>query len=87
MSFGPTLAQEGKLTETLTKFDAVQIPASEAKLSYMKDFVKGIIYIKMKQYDKFATIATALIANPNTPENVKADLRIALEQVKSQGGN
>lgn len=87
MSFGPTLEQEGKLTETLVKFDAVQIPAREAKLSYMKDFVKGIIYIKMKQYDKFSTIATALIANPNTPENVKTDLGIALQQVKSQGGN
>lgn len=87
MSFGPTLAQEGKLTETLAKFDAVQIPANEVKLSYMKDFVKGIIYIKMKEYDKFKTIANALIANPNTPENVKTDLGTALEQIKSQGAN
>ncbi len=87
MSFGPTLEQEGKLTETLAKFDTVQIPADEVKLSYMKDFVKGIIHIKMKQYDKFKNIATALIANPNTPENVKTDLGIALEQIKSQGAN
>ena len=41
----------------------------------------------MKQYDKFKTIAAALIANPDTPENVKTDLGIALEQVKSQGAN
>ena len=87
MSFGPTLEQEGKLTETLTKFDAVQIPQSEAKLNYMKDFVKGIIFIKMKQYDKFKTIATTLIENPNTPENVKTDLGIALEQIKAQVAN
>lgn len=87
MSFGPTLEQEGKLTASLTKFDAVQIPASQANLSYMKDFVKGIIYIKMKQYDKFKTIANSLITNPDTPENVKADLGTALEQIKSQGAN
>lgn len=87
MSFGPILEQEGKLTESLAKFDAVQIPASEAKLSYMKDFVKGIIYIKMKQFDKFKTIAAALIENPNTPENVKSDLTIALERVKEQDAN
>ncbi len=87
MSFGSILDQEGKLTETLAKFDAVQIPASEAKLGYMKDFVKGIIYIKLKQYDKFKTIASALISNPNTPENVKSDLNIALESIKEQGAN
>ena len=78
---------QGKLTASLAKFDAVQIPASEAKLSYMKDFVKGIIYIKMKQYDKFKSIATTLIADPYTPENVKTDLGIALEQIKTQGAN
>lgn len=87
MSFGPILEQEGKLTESLAKFDAVQIPASEAKLSYMKDFVKGIIYIKMKQYDKFKTIATTLIENPNTPENVKSDLKTALERMTEQDAN
>ena len=53
----------------------------------MKDFVKGIIFIKMKQYAKFTTIAKALIENPNTPENVKTDLGIALEQIKAQVAN
>lgn len=81
MSLGPVLAQEGKLDAALTRFDAVQIPAKEAKLAYMKDFVKGIVYIKMKEYDKFKAIADSLIANPNTPENVKADLKSALEKI------
>ena len=53
----------------------------------MKDFVKGIIYIKMKQFDKFKTIAATLIENPNTPENVKTDLSTALERMKEQNVN
>ncbi len=87
MSFGPILDQSGKLKETLIKFDAVKIPEKEAKLSYMKDFVKGIIYIKLKQYDRFKIIASALIENPNTPDNVKSDLNIAMESIKEQGAN
>ncbi len=84
MSLGPILAQEGKLDAALAKFDAVKIPAKEAKLAYMKDFVKGIIHIKMKAYDKFKVVADRLIANPDTPENVKADLKSALEKVAQQ---
>jgi thiol-disulfide isomerase/thioredoxin len=87
MSFGPILEQEGKLEASLAKFDAVQIPNSEAKLSYMKNFVKGIIYIKMKQYDKFKNIANSLIADVNTPENVKSDLKMALEKIAEQKTN
>lgn len=81
MSFGPILAGEGKLDATIARFDAVKIPEKEAKLSYMKEFVKGIIYIKMKEYEKFKTVANALIANPDTPENVKTDLKSALEKI------
>lgn len=81
MSLGPVLAGEGKLDAAITRFDAVQIPEKEAKLAYMKEFVKGIIYIKMKEYEKFKVIANALIANPNTPDSVKTDLKSALEKI------
>lgn len=81
MSFGPILAQEGKLAPAMTKFEAVEIPAKDAKLNYMKDFVKGIIHIKMKEYEQFKTIANKLIANADTPENVKEDLKAALAKI------
>lgn len=81
MSFGPILSQEGKLAVAMEKFNAIQIPVKEAKLGYMKDFVKGIIHVKLKEYDQFKEVANSLIANPNTPETVKADLKIALEKI------
>ena len=84
MSFGPTLAQEGKLAPIMAKFETIEIPAKEAELGYMKDFVKGIIHIKLKEYDKFKAVASELIKNPKTPENVKADLKQAIDQIEEQ---
>lgn len=84
MSFGPILAQEGKLAPVMAKFDALVVPAKDAELGYMKDFVKGIIHIKLKEYDQFKAVAAALIKNPKTPENVKADLKQAMDQIEEQ---
>lgn len=81
MSFGPVLAQEGKLAPLLTKFENVAVPAKDAKKAYLKDYVKAILFIKGKEFDKFKTLANSMIANPDTPTEVKEDLKQALAQV------
>lgn len=81
MSFGPILFEQGKLNSYLEKFDAIPVPAKEANLSYLKSFVKAIIYIKTKQTDKFKEVANTMLASNDTPENVKKDLRQALQNM------
>lgn len=81
MSFGPTLHAEGKLDTYLTKFEAIPVPAKDAEIAYLKDFVKAIIYIKTKQTDKFKEAANLMLANTTTPEDVKKDLRAALQNM------
>ena len=83
MGFGPTLYEEGKLDSYLEKFEAVSVPAKEASLTYLKEFVKAIIYIKTKQTDKFKTAANAMLANATTPEDVKKDLKLALQNMEN----
>jgi len=81
MSFGPTLHAEGKLDTYLTKFKAIAVPAKDVEIAYLKDFVKAIIYIKTKQTDKFKEAANLMLANTTTPEDVKKDLRAALQNM------
>ncbi|WP_233164556.1 thioredoxin family protein [Pedobacter sp. ASV28] len=81
MNIGPTLYEQGKLEPVLTKFNAIVVPAKEAGLAYLKDFVKAIIYIKTKQTAKFKEVANSMIANPKTPEDVKKDLSQALQNM------
>jgi len=81
MGFGPTLFEAGKLDTYLEKFNAIPVPAKEANLSYLKDFVKAIIYIKTKQTDKFKETANSMLASAETPEDVKKDLRQALQNM------
>ena len=81
MGFGPTLFEEGKLDTYLEKFNAIPVPAKEADLAYLKDFVKAIIYIKTKQTDKFKETANTMLASANTPEDIKKDLRQALQNM------
>jgi thiol-disulfide isomerase/thioredoxin len=87
MSFGPYLAQAEKLDEALKKFDAIPVPAKDAKLSYMRDCAKGIIYLKLKDYEKFKIHAASIIADKDAPTNVKSDLEMALQQIAAQIGN
>ena len=81
MGLGETLHEAGKLEQYLAKFDRIAVPASEPQSSYVKDFVKAIIYIKTKQVDKFRATATAMLAKDDIPEEVKKDLRLALQNV------
>lgn len=81
MGFGPILHEEGKLDKYLEKFNAIKIPAKDAAQAYLKDFVKAIIYIKTKQTDKFKETANTMLASANTPEDVKKDLRQALQNI------
>jgi thioredoxin-related protein len=81
MNIGPILYEQGKLEPVLTKFNAIVVPAKEAGLAYLKDFVKAIIYIKTKQTAKFKEVANSMIANPKTPEDVKKDLSQALQNM------
>jgi len=81
MSFGPILHEEDKLDTYLTKFNAIAVPAKDAEIAYLKDFVKAIIYIKTKQTDKFKEAANAILASPTTPEDVKKDLKQALQNM------
>lgn len=82
MNMGPILLAQGKLEEPLKKFEAV--PISDQSLAYMKDFVKALIYIKAKDFERFKTIAKQMIASNTTPENVKKDLNEALEKMASK---
>lgn len=81
MGFGPILHEEGKLDKYLEKFNAIKVPAKDASQAYLKDFVKAIIYIKTKQTDKFKEMANTMLASANTPEDVKKDLRQALQNM------
>ncbi len=82
MSFGTVLHEEGKLEEYLTKFDQINIPAKDSALNYMKDFAKAIVYIKTKQTAKFKEAAKLILANITTPEAIKTDLKLALQNME-----
>lgn len=81
MAFGPTLFEEGKLDAYLEKFTAIPVPSKNKEVAYLKDFVKAIIYIKTNQTDKFKEVANAMVASTSTPEEVKKDLKLALQNM------
>jgi len=81
MGFGPVLFEEGKLDPYLTKFNAIPVPAKDKEVAYLKDFVNAIIFIKTKQTAKFKETANAMLASSTTPEDVKKDLRLALQNM------
>lgn len=81
MAFGPILFEEGKLDTYLDKFNAIAVPAKDKEVAYLKDFVKAIIYIKTKQTDKFKGIANTMLTDASTPEDIKKDLRAALQNM------
>lgn len=83
MGFGPTLYEEGKLEEYLVKFDKIGVPAKDLESIYLKDFVKAIVYIKTKQIDKFKETANLMLASENTPQEVKKDLKLALQNMSN----
>ncbi|MFD0940263.1 thioredoxin family protein [Pedobacter boryungensis] len=82
MNMGPFLLNEGKLDPILKKFEDIKLTEKDADNAYMKDFVKAIIYIKVKDFEKFKGIANAMIASNSTPEKVKDDLKTALDRIK-----
>ncbi|RZK91819.1 MAG: thioredoxin [Pedobacter sp.] len=81
LTAGPSLAQGGKLDATLKKFDSMKAWATVPDMIYMKDFVKAVIYIKSNDVEKFKEIANAMVASATTPQNVKDDLKSALERM------
>jgi thiol-disulfide isomerase/thioredoxin len=82
MNIGPVLVSAGKLDATLKKFEDIKLTEKDADKIYMKDFVKAIIYIKVKDFEKFKVVANTMIASTGTPEKVKEDLKAALERIK-----
>ncbi|MFI5451411.1 thioredoxin family protein [Pedobacter sp. UC225_61] len=82
MNIGPGLLSEGKLETTLKKFEDIKLTEKDADKAYMKDFVKAIIYIKVKDFEKFKGVANTMITSTGTPEKVKEDLKAALERIK-----
>ncbi|SOD20039.1 thioredoxin family protein [Pedobacter xixiisoli] len=81
MGFGPILFEEGKLDTYLAKFNAIPVPAKDKEVAYLKDFVNAIIFIKTKQTAKFKETANAMLASATTPEDVKKDLKLALQNM------
>lgn len=81
LTAGPSLAQSQKLDATLKKFDSMKAWATVPDMIYMKDFVKAVIYIKSNDVAKFKEIANAMVASATTPQNVKDDLKAALERM------
>jgi thioredoxin-related protein/response regulator of citrate/malate metabolism len=81
MNMGPELAKQNKLEPLLKKLEAIKLSAKDADKTYMKDFVKVIIYIKAKELDKFKALANTMILDANTPQNVKEDLKNALTKM------
>lgn len=82
LTAGPSLAQSGKLDATLKKFETMKAWATVPDMFYMKDFVKAVIYIKSNDIPKFKEVANTLIASATTPQNVKDDLKSALERMQ-----
>jgi thiol-disulfide isomerase/thioredoxin len=82
-NIGPVLFNEGKLDTYLTKFDSIKVPEKDAKWAYLKNFVKSVVYIRTKQTDKFKTIVETILADDITPEEVKKDLKLALQNVNA----
>lgn len=82
MNIGPILLEKGKLDASLKKFEAIKLTGESVKNAYMKNYVKAIIYLKNKNFDKFKEIANLLVANADTPESVKEDVKLALERIK-----
>ena len=82
MNMGPALAEAGKLDQAFKTFDTIKLKGEDTKKAYMNNFVKAIIYIKTKNFDKFREMANLLTASPDTPESVKEDLKGALERLK-----
>ncbi|TKC12736.1 DUF255 domain-containing protein [Pedobacter polaris] len=81
MNIAPILAEESKLDASLKKFEAIKLIGENVKNAYMKNYVKAIIYLKGKDFVKFKEIANLMIANADTPESVKADLKTAIERM------
>lgn len=81
INFGPTLMKAGQLQATFTKFDAIQIPAKEADLSYLKEYVKAIIYVNVNDLSNFKVVAKAMLLNANTPDKLKTDIKSYLQKI------
>ena len=82
ISFGTVLHEQGKLDDYFAKFDAIAVPEKQSNLTYLKDFVRAIVYIKTNQTAKFKEAAKVMLASANTPEEVKKDLKLALQNVE-----
>ncbi len=83
INIGHLLYAEGKLDAYLEKFEALKVPEKEANFAYLNTFVKAIVYIRTKQTDKFKAVADIILADNVTPENVKKDLKLALQNINA----
>lgn len=82
MNVGPILLSEGKLDATLKKFEDIKLADKDVDKAYMKDFVKAIIYIKGKDFEKFKAVANTMISGADTPDKIKEDLKSVLERIQ-----
>lgn len=81
MNMGPRFAEHGKIDPLFVKLDAVKLAAEEESKAFMKDYVKAVIYLTVKDFDKFRTLAKQIIADKNIPEDMKVPIKMALEKV------
>lgn len=79
IAIAPKLQEEGKFEEALQKFDALKVDAPQKV--YMTDFIKAILYLKIKDFDKFKITANAMLAKSTTPENIKEELKTVLTKL------
>ncbi|RZL50611.1 MAG: DUF255 domain-containing protein [Pedobacter sp.] len=81
INLGPVLLEKGKLDASLKKFEDIKLTGENAKLGYMKTYIKAVIYLRNKDFDKFKVFSNELIANPQTPDSVKEDIKSALQRI------
>ena len=81
INFGPQLMRAGELKAIFAKFDEVKIPENEAKMSYLRDYAKAIIYVNVNDLTNFRLMAKTLLQNPTTPDKLKEDVKAYLSKI------
>jgi thiol-disulfide isomerase/thioredoxin len=79
MNISPAIFEAGKLDDVFSQFDKIRLSKDEQNLSYLNNFTKAVCYLKTGQEAKFKEKANEVLAHPNTPEELKEKLRLALQ--------
>lgn len=82
MNFGETLQKSGQLDMAFAKLDKYTLSPNETSLAFLKDYVKVVIYFKLKDEDKAKLITNKMLESETTPLEIKEELKQVLEQIK-----